>query len=96
MSQAAGGTMKTSQVHVWGLLLVLFLGLLAPVSAGAQTGAASLTGIVTDETGAAIPGATVTATNQATNVEYTAISTDAGSYTITSLTVGTYVLKAEF
>ena len=85
--------MKTL-VRVW-VPLVLLLGLLAPASAGAQTGAASLTGIVTDETGAAVPGATVTATNQATNVEYTAISNDAGSYTMTSLPVGNYVIKAE-
>ncbi len=86
--------MKTSRVRVW-VPLVLLLGLLAPATAGAQTGAASLTGIVTDETGAAVPGATVTATNQATNVEYTAVSNDAGSYTMTSLPVGTYVIKAE-
>jgi hypothetical protein len=87
--------MKTSQVRVWIPLLLLLLGLLAPARAGAQTGAASLTGIVTDETGAAVPGATVTATNQATNVEYTSVSNDAGSYTMTSLPVGTYVIKAE-
>jgi len=87
--------MKTSQVRVWVPLLLLLLGLLAPASAGAQTGAASLTGIVTDETGAAVPGATVTATNQATNVEYTSVSNEAGSYTMTSLPVGTYVIKAE-
>ena len=86
--------MKTSRVRVWVPLLLL-LGLLAPATAGAQTGAASLTGIVTDGTGAAVPGATVTATNQATNVDYTAVSNDAGSYTITSLPVGTYVIKAE-
>jgi len=86
--------MKTSRVRVWVPLLLL-LGLLAPATAGAQTGAASLTGIVTDGTGAAVPGATVTATNQATNVDYTAVSNDAGSYTMTSLPVGTYVIKAE-
>src|SRR5437867_10891817 len=77
-----------------GLVLVLF-GLLSPAAVLAQTGAASLTGIVTDQSGAAIPGATVTATNQATNVDYTAISNQAGNYTITSVPVGTYVVKAE-
>jgi hypothetical protein len=79
------------------LLVVPFLVglLLTPVAAFAQTGAASLTGIVTDESGAAVPGATVTATNQATNVDYTAVSNDAGNYTVTSLPVGTYVIKAE-
>jgi hypothetical protein len=65
------------------------------VAALAQTGAASLTGIVTDQSGAAVPGATVTATNQATNVDYTAVSNEAGNYTVTSLPVGVYVVKAE-
>jgi hypothetical protein len=77
-----------------GLFLLVF-GLSVPVTALAQTGAASLTGIVSDESGAAVPGATVTATNQATNVDYTAVSNDAGNYTVTSLPVGTYVIKAE-
>ena len=67
---------------------------LSPV-AFAQTGAGSLTGIVTDQSGATVPGATVTATNQATNVAYTAVANEAGSYTVTSLPVGTYVVKSE-
>ncbi len=61
----------------------------------AQTGAASLTGIVSDQSGATVPGATVTATNQATNVVYTAVSNEAGNYTVTSLPVGNYIVKAE-
>ncbi|PYR38881.1 MAG: hypothetical protein DMF93_15265 [Acidobacteria bacterium] len=80
--------------------LVSFLSLLLALSflratAFAQTGAASLTGIISDQTGAKVPGATVTATNQATNVSYTAVSNETGNYTITSAPVGTYVLKAE-
>src|SRR5262245_50046825 len=64
-------------------------------SAFAQTGAASITGLLTDQSGGATPGVTVTATNQATNVPYSAISNGAGNYTITSVPVGTYVVKAE-
>ena len=86
--------MRTPRPFLSNVLLLLAIGLL-PVSAFAQTGAASLTGIVTDQSGAAVPGATVTATNQATNVNYTAVSNDTGNYTVTSLPVGTYVLKAE-
>src|SRR5438552_3348898 len=85
--------MRTSQRLLSNVLLLLVIGL--PVRAVAQTGAASLTGIVTDQSGAAVPGATVTATNQATNVGYGAVTNDTGNYTVTSLPVGTYVLKAE-
>ena len=74
---------------------LILLAILIPVEALAQTGAASLTGIVTDQSGAVVPGATVTATNQATNVEYSAVSNDAGNYTVSSLPVGTYVVRAE-
>ncbi len=77
------------------LCLLAVVALLHPSSAMAQTGAASLTGIVSDQSGATVPGATVTATNQATNVTYTAVSNQAGNYTVTSLPVGTYVVKAE-
>ncbi len=83
----------------WSVLsaaaLLLAAGLITPTLALAQTGAASLTGIVSDQTGANVPGATVTATNQATNVSYVAVSNETGNYTVTSLPVGTYVVKAE-
>ena len=68
---------------------------IAAAPARAQTGAASMTGIITDQSGAAVPGATVTATNQATNVDYTAVTNEAGNYTITSVPIGTYIIKAE-
>ncbi|HEV3484605.1 MAG TPA: carboxypeptidase-like regulatory domain-containing protein, partial [Vicinamibacterales bacterium] len=82
--------------HLVTIALVLGLFALAsPSSATAQTGAASATGIVTDSSGAAVPGATVIATNQATSVDYTGIANEAGNYTITSLPLGMYVVRAE-
>ena len=62
--------------------------------ANAQSGAGSITGLVTDETGGALPGVTITATNQATSVDYAASSNQAGNYTIEALPVGTYLVKA--
>jgi hypothetical protein len=80
----------------WIVLGLVLLALtVAPATTFAQTGAASLTGIVTDASGATVPGATVTATDQATNVAYTAVSNEAGNYTVTSMPVGTYVVRAE-
>ena len=84
----------TSLKRASGLLLVLALVLGLQAVAYAQTGAASITGLVTDQSGAAVPGVTVTATNQATNVEYTAVTNATGSYDILSVPVGRYVVKA--
>ena len=75
--------------------MCLLLGLQCLSASSAQTGLATLTGIVTDNSGAAVPGVTVTATSQATNVNYTGVTNDAGTYVITSVPIGTYVVKVE-
>jgi hypothetical protein len=77
-----------------GMAALALLLLLMGAAAGAQTGTATITGLISDETGAPLPGVTVTATNQATNVDYTAVTNETGTYTITPLVVGTYVIKA--
>ena len=56
---------------------------------------ASITGTVTDPSGAAVPGATVTATSQERGLTYTDVSNDSGLYRIAQLPVGTYALKVE-
>ena len=58
-------------------------------------GNATLTGTVTDPTGATVPGATVTATNIATNVADTSQTSGAGLYRIPSLPVGVYKLSIQ-
>jgi outer membrane receptor protein involved in Fe transport len=75
------------------LLLLLLLAATTPVLGQVTT--ASVTGTVTDNTGAVLRGATVVAVNRSTNVEYNATSNDAGVYTITGLPLGSYVIKAE-
>ncbi len=84
----------TSLKRACGLLLALALVLGLQAVAYAQTGAASITGLVTDQSGAAVPGVTVTAINQSTSVEYTAVTNATGSYDILSVPVGRYVVKA--
>ena len=55
-------------------VVCLCLGLVSAAPVSAQTGLATMTGIVTDNSGGAVPGVTVTATNQATNVDYTGVT----------------------
>jgi len=68
---------------------------IAGVTASAQTITGAFTGTLTDQTGAVIPNAKVTATNAGTNVTYTATSNDAGLYSLLFLPVGSYNLAAE-
>jgi hypothetical protein len=76
-------------------LSLFLLTVFAAPSAMAQTGLATITGIVSDASRAALPGLTVTATNQATNVAYTGVTNEAGNYIITSVPIGAYVISAE-
>jgi len=73
------------------LLLCVSLG----VQGFAQVNTASLTGLVSDPTGAAVTGANVTAKNRATNVETSATTDASGYYTFASLPVGGYTLTVE-
>jgi hypothetical protein len=63
--------------------------------AWAQEVTASITGTVTDPSGAAVPGANVTATSQERGVTFTAVTNDSGLYRVAQLPVGTYTLKVE-
>lgn len=58
------------------------------------TSAGSIAGDVTDSTGAMIPGVTVVATQQQTNVQWKTISDAAGAYIFPNLPVGTFALTA--
>jgi carboxypeptidase family protein len=78
-------------------LWVFFFSVLAltPTFTSAQIGGAgSIQGVVTDATGAVIPGATVTATNVATGVKTERLTAEAGLYVITPLPPGEYKVSA--
>lgn len=62
-------------------------------NSNAQQPTAALTGVVTDQTGAVIAGATVTATNKSTNLSRTTTTNGEGVYAISSLPVGEYSVK---
>ena len=67
----------------------------AALSAPAQIGIATLTGRVTDSSGAVIPQVVVTVTSLATNVNVTGVTNQEGIFRITSLQPGTYRVQFE-
>ena len=74
------------------LLLVISL-ILSPALLTAQTGGqGALQGTVTDPSGAVIPNATVTVTDQASGVSTTRQTSSAGLYTITPLIPDSYTV----
>ncbi len=77
-----------------GAALAILALLLVPVPASTQTLYGSIVGTVTDPQGAAIPGATVTATNPATGYKVDAVSDADGNYAFRNLLPGTYSLNA--
>lgn len=60
----------------------------------AQGDRSTVDGTVTDQTGAAVPGATVKATELNTNVETTATTNDSGVYRMPYMPLGTYRIVA--
>ena len=57
-------------------------------------GTGTITGTVTDATGAVAPGVSITATNLGTGIERTAVTNLTGNYVIPALQIGTYEVKA--
>src|SRR6266852_2851932 len=69
--------------------------LLLSLSAMAQIQNGQFTGTVTDSTGAALAGAKVTVTNQATNLSVTTTTNGTGEYSAKELPVGVYKITVE-
>ncbi len=79
-----------------GLILVLLAwGLIAAGVCFAQVITATLFGRITDPSGAAVPGVSLTAVNTGTGREFTATTDATGNYSFLNLPPGEYTLKAE-
>lgn len=76
------------------VLLFLAPALLAGVLLG-QANLATVTGVVTDESEASIPGANVIVRNTGTNIERTMSTNEVGNYVITNLIPGEYELTVQ-
>src|SRR5208283_1594153 len=75
-------------------LSICALVLCASSVALAQAGRGSISGLVSDPSGAIVNGAKVTALNHATGVELHTVTSAAGLYSFVSLTPGTYLVTA--
>ncbi len=72
-------------------ILILLVGV---PSAVAQSSNSSITGIITDASGGAIPGVTVTVTAKATGVSRTLTTNESGAFTAAPLIPGVYEVRA--
>jgi hypothetical protein len=89
--------MRTTRVISWGHMLLVWLALALCAGVGrAQVDTGTILGTVTDSSGAVVPGATVTITNQATSERQTSKSSPEGRYDFTPLKIGQYRIEVEF
>jgi hypothetical protein len=77
------------------LPILVLLVACAPSPVFAQVGAANIGGVVKDESGAVLPGVTVTVTNTATGRAQTLVTGDDGKYRAVQLVPGPYEITAE-
>jgi hypothetical protein len=81
------------RLAVW---LLTAVGLVAGIPVAAQSGRGTLSGLVTDTTGAIIPGASLKLTETGTGSRYDAVSSGQGLYTFPELQPGVYTLAVTF
>ncbi len=82
--------MRQSAITCIALLLILTCGL-----ALAQSGTSRVTGVVQDKTGAIVPGAAVTLTNEGTQIQFKTTSSSQGVYAFDGIQSGSYSISAE-
>jgi hypothetical protein len=82
------------RIRCVALVVVVSLVTLAAAPAFGQGAAASIIGKVTDQTGAVLPGVTVTATSPALQVpQVTAVTNELGEYRLAPLPIGAFELS---
>src|SRR5579863_5096580 len=77
------------QLRIAGLVLICSL------AAFAQGDRGTITGTVTDPTGAVVPNANIQVTNTDTSVVYQIATTSTGNYTLANVPAGTYELRVD-
>ena len=83
--------MRRILIVVWAFAILACV----PFAAGAQQTTGNITGRITDDQGAAVPGVTVTGKNTETGFTRSDVSDGEGIYRLTAMPVGTYDITAE-
>src|ERR1700760_1278137 len=83
---------RTNHANYRFILFSVFCLAFACLGALAQANS-NITGIITDQTGAIVPGATITLTDTATGTEKATVSSDTGLYEVAGLNPSTYNMK---
>jgi Carboxypeptidase regulatory-like domain len=87
---------RTQKIILWTRTLCFMAAILLVCSrCPAQIATAELSGNVLDSSGAAIPNATITATNVETTIAHKTVSGKSGDYVLTDLPPGNYTLTVE-
>src|SRR5687768_6695724 len=81
--------------RAWSVCLALAMLLAAAAPAAAQDFRGRINGVVTDNTGAVLPGVTVTATSPALIQPQVQVTGEDGSYRLIALPAGVYTLTFE-
>jgi hypothetical protein len=84
--------MKILRSHLILLLFALF-GFVQPRLTLAQTFRGGINGVATDQSGAVVSGAQVTALEVSTNISYRSVSSSAGEFAFSNLPLGAFCLS---
>jgi hypothetical protein len=86
--------LQSKSNFVWWVFLIL-AGCLIPIATNGQATSGTISGTVTDQTGAIVPGVPVMVRNLDTNVSRTTASQEDGRFNFPALPVGRYELTVE-
>src|SRR5437588_2460600 len=85
----------SAKIRGWGLAALMVLVLATPSLFGQGETTGSISGIVQDSSGAAMPNAKVTLTNNGTGQAQSKLTDSGGNYDFTALNLGSYTLTVE-
>ena len=86
-------SLRSGLVAILGIILINIIAV--PGTSAQSTYTAQLTGVVTDSSGAVVPGATVVLTDQGTNIAVTRETDNRGIYVFTGMRPSTYTIRVE-